>query len=393
MILDKTGITTYKVASALGTNTRNISALCVSPSINPWSKCKPVNLNNPTPNRNGDWWKGDNGRCGFTIGVKDSNGAIHNVTNLDDMPQAKWYYDTVTKSNPKRLADFGGYNTEATPCLFSRIDSDMIKINKSKGDYHEFEFDIIPAGDDYNLGVDSFNFLNDYYFAAAIKGPATFGHWREFRGDPISNGSGGVRVKVGDLTDGVYDCILFGSTSNNPDLDGDMIPLPSDSLNRTSFQFRISMIFSFDIVLNYVSRSIDGPWTLIDDIPWYDEETGSGGYKCPYSGRLFFKGYTIRTNGGFDRVNDMDMKGESESFHGGMYKTGLGSCVYDLSGKLKHQLTTPGSNVGDTEGLIIKWDGYVGETEPEEPQPIGGGLSVYNKTAYLGGSADFDLYM
>ncbi len=42
MILKDTGITTTVVASALGTSSRNVSALCKHANVNPWSKWKPI---------------------------------------------------------------------------------------------------------------------------------------------------------------------------------------------------------------------------------------------------------------------------------------------------------------------------------------------------------------
>lgn len=108
-----TGITTTIVRNALGESINNVGGLCTSSKINKWAKYKPVVLNNATPNRNGDWWKGNNGMCGITytsfITITAGINAIKNST-------AVWGYQPPTggSTSPYRLADFGGYDADAS---------------------------------------------------------------------------------------------------------------------------------------------------------------------------------------------------------------------------------------------------------------------------------------
>lgn len=115
MALATTGITTSLVGSTLGTTSRSVSTLCTHSAINKWSKKKPVEINNPAPSRNDEWYQGDDGCCGFKQDsiYFDSLDSLVNAYNNN----ATYIYQPPT--GYKRLADFGGYEHNAKSPVFS----------------------------------------------------------------------------------------------------------------------------------------------------------------------------------------------------------------------------------------------------------------------------------
>ena len=93
------------VRSVLGITSTGIIALCTSAAINPGSKHKPVRLSTKFPDRTSEWWRGDDGRCGFDI----PSTAI-SISSLDE--DAVWAYLRPRGSGYNeyhRQMDFDGY--------------------------------------------------------------------------------------------------------------------------------------------------------------------------------------------------------------------------------------------------------------------------------------------
>lgn len=111
MALGTTGITTSAVGNALGTTSRNVSALCKHTNINKWAKGKPVPY-------------------ATSVGITDANRKFVNQgLNLNDATSINigtlftnaangkgWNYTPPSggTNQPFRLGDFRGYNHSAT---------------------------------------------------------------------------------------------------------------------------------------------------------------------------------------------------------------------------------------------------------------------------------------
>ena len=65
MALGTTNISTTLVGNTIGLASNDVGTLCSAPSINKWSKYKPVIY--PVIATTGNWWKAVDGYCGFSI--------------------------------------------------------------------------------------------------------------------------------------------------------------------------------------------------------------------------------------------------------------------------------------------------------------------------------------
>lgn len=134
-------INTDDVSAVLGVSSHDVAYLCSNRhnKTNKWSKYKPVRIDSPTQKHltatADQWYKGDDGKCGFIlpIGAPGANGPT--VANL--YKTGAWAYrapspyiynsdGTVASGLGEwcRLEDFIGYNHNAKPFLFSGIKKD-----------------------------------------------------------------------------------------------------------------------------------------------------------------------------------------------------------------------------------------------------------------------------
>ncbi len=97
MELPINGITTTKVANALGSASRNVGALCTNSNINIWSKYKPIRFSKPTPISDAEFKTKKYGLNVSNYGIVDY-----------DAP-------TGTAMYPFRIGDFRRYNHTAKP--------------------------------------------------------------------------------------------------------------------------------------------------------------------------------------------------------------------------------------------------------------------------------------
>lgn len=128
-------VNTYDVVATLGENSHDIGALCSSERIRPWSKFKPTVFDSVAGG--GDYWKGDDGKCGFIIEMDTSpyytsytgetiRSFYNNRNNWKYNPPSPYIYDNAGniiggREDWCRLADFVGYNHNCVQMLQSMI--------------------------------------------------------------------------------------------------------------------------------------------------------------------------------------------------------------------------------------------------------------------------------
>lgn len=216
MALGTTGITTSVVSQEIILSSNDVGGLCqgiklgsgLPSKINKWSKYKPVQLANPTPDRSGEWWRGVLGNCGLELLTYSSLADMY--TNLrPPVSKTPFNYQYPVDPFPFRLADFRQYDkTASAPFSVGGLESVYFASSGSFGASLDIN---IPSstelrwqdiGDAYNLA--------DMYFGAAISkqgGGADYGYITE----AVTVGSGGggsVTIPItGKL--GMYDVIFF----------------------------------------------------------------------------------------------------------------------------------------------------------------------------------------
>lgn len=117
MILPKNNISIMDVRNALGYPSMDLGTLCTCNNVNMWAKYKPVRYNFTT-SRPSNWWKGQNGDCGMTINYYSVANST-NIQTLINKIKANESCFTYNKprggvTEPYRLGDFAGYNSNAT---------------------------------------------------------------------------------------------------------------------------------------------------------------------------------------------------------------------------------------------------------------------------------------
>lgn len=119
-MISKTNVNVSDIGNTLnnagGSVTVNepLTYFTTSAKINMWSKYKPVPFTADFPDFSSNWWKGNDGNCGINITKYNSMEEIYNATVGSTNG---WSYDLPTggESEPFRLGDFRGYDTEAVP--------------------------------------------------------------------------------------------------------------------------------------------------------------------------------------------------------------------------------------------------------------------------------------
>ena len=114
MALPTTGISTSLVGTTLGVSTRDVGQLCIHPSINMWSKMKPVRKSKVTPMIIPDDFQSVN----YGIGIP-SYATVQALYNsmLSSSPQ--WIYERPNggASQPFRIGDFRKYDHTAVKAV------------------------------------------------------------------------------------------------------------------------------------------------------------------------------------------------------------------------------------------------------------------------------------
>ena len=215
MALGTTGITTSVVSQEISLASNDVGELCqgiklgsgLPSKINKWSKYKPVQLANPTPDRSGEWWRGVLGNCGLELLTYSSLADMY--TNLrPPVSKTPFNYQYPVDPFPFRLADFRQYDKTAS-APFSVGDLESVYFASSGSFGASLDINIPSStelrwqdiGDAYNLA--------DMYFGAAIckQGSTDYGYITE-ASTVGSGGGGGVSIPItGKL--GMYDVIFF----------------------------------------------------------------------------------------------------------------------------------------------------------------------------------------
>lgn len=109
---------------------QSLTYFTASAKINKWSKKKPVVYPSDFPNLDSDWWRASDGWCGFEPMAENSD-PITDYRN-----GTGWIYRLPKggSSEPYRLNDFVGYDTEAEP---------FIKSGFPKGYSYEYNYALI----------------------------------------------------------------------------------------------------------------------------------------------------------------------------------------------------------------------------------------------------------
>ncbi len=178
--LPTTGITTSKVAQAIGVGSNDVGTLCISNKINKWSKWKPIQSSKVTGLTLTDL---QNANYGFTIPVVESGALAY--TEL----AYTWVYKKPTggATSPYRLGDFRGYDHNAIRPFNISIPSYL----KEGGTNNKVKITFPTIGDG---NVDSDFFMSDKYFGVLLKGAGIF----EYKTASLSIEDGGHTVDLSD---------------------------------------------------------------------------------------------------------------------------------------------------------------------------------------------------
>ena len=242
------------IQDALGVSSsvNKLGQLCTDSNINMWSKYKPIKYSSKTImsqydstnnnwNSNSTWWRGYDGKCGFT--PYSSNTLSDIISNTTGGMNGWSYTGTPTGSTyPYRQADFIGYNPDAVPMLSSFQCNSEIKAN---GNF--YASCIIPLPDDNITMGDIIVNGNSLYFGVVI-----------------TNSSGTILKQVTNNTAGVagvsftfpssigvgngYKCYPFLAT-NPIELDGNIG-------NNTYYTCPNLNYQTFNVVSSYINMSI-----------------------------------------------------------------------------------------------------------------------------------------
>lgn len=108
MALPNSNISTSLVKTTIGASTNDVGALCTHPSVNKWSKYKPVNstsITGLTPQQFAN--------LKYGINIMELFGTVGSAYN-----SANWAYNKPSSLNPKRIGDFRSYeHTAPVPLL------------------------------------------------------------------------------------------------------------------------------------------------------------------------------------------------------------------------------------------------------------------------------------
>ena len=191
MALGTTNITTTLVGTTIGSASRDVGSLCSSPLINKWSKYKPVIY--PVVSTTGitDFWKANDGYCGFSIPqYVDVDALLADATT--------WIYNKPygTSSSPYRIGDFRGYeHTSVIP--FDVLIPNAIEVGSS-GNLIKLRQFTVPTS---NLKLN--DIFGNKYFGVVVK-----------RGTQIAVKTASSYISAGENNLSIDDCGLLNTATN-----------------------------------------------------------------------------------------------------------------------------------------------------------------------------------
>lgn len=174
-------ITVTKVRDTLnnsGASVANLASAYFSGKINDSSKRKPIRLEATScqdydasaPNYYPEWWKGENGLCGYNL----DNATAYSWTELRDCYDGAsngWVYERpMGGEHPLRLGDFGGYNADARPLSYGFLAPEVVY----KSQTSELISISLPTQNEDSLTWHDFEALNNHYFGVLIHSSSNY---------------------------------------------------------------------------------------------------------------------------------------------------------------------------------------------------------------------------
>lgn len=243
--------------------------------LNPWSKKKPVILtdnfvqdfDSTKPNYKAGWWKAHDGKCGFTI---PSHTTMNSVMDATTGGMNGWVYNIPNGSTtqPRRLGDFVGYDTNATPPFTDfKFPSVVTNTYGSSAEGTFLNNTIVTEGTSVQMG--DFPALNNCYLGVMLYNPSTkYSTWNTME-TTIGNGSAlKVTIDTTSLTTGEnWIAVPFLSTaiqkqSQSP-ISATYYTLPA--INKVTFTI-ISQAVKFTIIARYFYTNNVHTKIIIDSI-------------------------------------------------------------------------------------------------------------------------------
>lgn len=191
MALGTTNITTTLVGQTIGVASRDVGTLCSASLINKWSKNKPVIYPTIATTGIANWWKANDGYCGF---------AIPQYVDIDSLlgDNTTWVYNKPygTINSPYRLGDFRGYeHTSVIP--FDVLIPNAIEIGSS-GNLIKLRMPTVPTS---NLTLN--DIVGNKYFGVVVK-----------RGAQIAVKTAASYISAGENNLSIDDCGLLNTATN-----------------------------------------------------------------------------------------------------------------------------------------------------------------------------------
>lgn len=157
------------VRNALGVSTTNIGVLCTSPSINMWSRRKPVR--DPRINISySDIGKGSDGMCGLILPPWEGDDTL--LTHYAKPRGAGGQY-----SEPYRLGDFRGYFDDRTLPITILPPPDSIPIGTQEGTGYLSDVYTTPAIDDPVVTIEDLGMQVCSFYYRKFLGDTFFVGW------------------------------------------------------------------------------------------------------------------------------------------------------------------------------------------------------------------------
>lgn len=189
MALPNSGITTSLIGNTLGTNSRNVGALCSSSLINPYSRYKPVKwFQKDTTAGITNWERSNIG----TYGISVSTCSLSSPTDLSNTVY-QWSYDRPTggRDYPFRLGDFRGYEHSAPKPFVSSLPNFLTYSDQV------IQKTAVGSGGTYNIGLYDILKENQVYVGLKVQAADGSYYWYttlavgarplmlDFNGDPF----------------------------------------------------------------------------------------------------------------------------------------------------------------------------------------------------------------
>lgn len=164
----------YDIMDTLNDNGGKVSSwegmFKAAAKINPWSKHKPVKLNDTfvqdfdssKKHYKSGWWKGSDGLCGFDLSSAKTSG-FATLVGLYDNGTNGWDYVPVYGKGILRQNDFAQYYPAAEPLVRAfNAPEEIFQTEKGTA------YITIPASNIYTLSWGDFPALKDYYFGILL---------------------------------------------------------------------------------------------------------------------------------------------------------------------------------------------------------------------------------